>query len=90
MSTYTYEIIAVAEGSLARCIELGTEAIGATRSEAVSALRGAVADKLSDSEAVAPAETPRIDFDLVEKARERVEPFGPGDTGRPSHEGSKS
>ncbi len=82
MTTYHYEIIAIEEGSLARCVELGVEAIGSTPDRAVTNLREAVADKLNGNEAVAPPETPAIEFNLEKRVEAASEPFGPGDTSR--------
>ncbi|CAN5716086.1 hypothetical protein BH09MYX1_BH09MYX1_00030 [soil metagenome] len=82
MTTYHFEIIAIEEGSRARCVELGVEAIGSTPDRAVTNLREALAAKLTGSEAVAPPETPAIEFELVKQVAPATEPFGPGDTRR--------
>lgn len=80
MSTYTYEIVSTEEGWLARCLELGVEALGGTRGSAVARLRRALSDKLSGSDAVAPPPAAAIDFDLVERVQPASEPYGPGDS----------
>lgn len=79
---YTYEIVAIEEGELARCLELPVEAIGTTRDAAVTALRRALAERLNGDEAMAPTTSQPIAFDLVPRARESIEPFGPGDVRR--------
>lgn len=79
MSTYTYEVISVDEGFLARCIELGVEALGDTEDDAVTNLRRALADKLNANDAVAPAAGAPIAFELVRCVERPAEPFGPGD-----------
>jgi len=80
MSTYTYEVVSTEEGWLARCLELGVEALGGTRGSAVARLRRALSDKLSGSDAVAPPAAVPIAFDLVERVQPPSEPFGPGDS----------
>jgi hypothetical protein len=82
VTRYTYEIVAIDEGELARCIELPVEAIGDTRDAAVTALYRALAEKLNGEEAIAPTAAQPAQFELVPRGRESVEPFGPGDVRR--------
>ncbi len=79
---YTYELVAVEEGELARCLELPVEAIGKTRDAAVTALRRALAEKLNADDAMAPTTAQPVAFELVPRRRESLEPFGPGDVRR--------
>lgn len=91
MSTQvTYRIAKTEEGFAARSEEMGVEATGASREEALAALRAAVAQKLTTVEAVAPPSRPPPPphIELVrapdadsEPARVlREEPQGPGDS----------
>lgn len=79
MSNYTYEIVAVDEGFLARCIELGIEGLGATEDAAVAELRRAVAAKLAGNEAVAPPDASPVAFELAPRIEPPSEPSSPGD-----------
>jgi hypothetical protein len=80
MSKYTYELVAADEGLLARCIEVGVEALGDTENAAVANLRRALAEKLGDNEAIAPPGAPHAAFELTPRAEPASEPSGPGDT----------
>ncbi len=81
-TTYTYRMVAIEEGWLARCVETGLEAIGRGRESAVSALEAALTAELTRCEAVAPpAGEVHSKVTLVEGPPEDVGPFGPGDPG---------
>lgn len=79
MSNYTYELVAIDEGFLARCIELGAEALGDTEDAAVANLRRALAEKLAGNEAVAPPDASPVAFELAPRVEPPSEPFGPDD-----------
>jgi len=82
MSIYHYEVVAAEDGMLARCLELGVEATGPTRDEAIENLRVAVSETLSANEGIAPPEAPEVAFVLIERDEPPSEPSGPGDARR--------
>ena len=81
-TTYTYRMVAIEEGWLARCVETGLEAIGRGRDSALSALEAALTAELTRCEAVAPPSGEvHLKVILVEGPPDDLGPFGPGDAG---------
>jgi hypothetical protein len=82
MSRYTYELRATDSGYYAKCVEMDVAGEGPTRDAAISALRGAITERMKGDEAVAPPEAPpRVStIELIAAAAEAPpSPQGPGE-----------
>ena len=72
MPSYTYEVLTLEEGFLARCIEVAVEALADTHDRAVASLRSALCETSGSAESVVPPPDAPLALELVA----RVEPSG--------------
>ncbi|MDP3275228.1 MAG: hypothetical protein Q8Q09_08545 [Deltaproteobacteria bacterium] len=81
MSNYTYRLRSIDSGFLAECCEMSVTAEGLTEDEALSGLRSALVEKLTEPNAVAPpAKQPLIEVSLKPApAPQKPGPQGPGE-----------
>jgi hypothetical protein len=82
MVNYSYRMISISTGWVARCNEISAEGIGTTKEEAITSLRLNLEERLRSDEGVAPPSQPAPAIPIVlrlDDSAENLSPFGPGE-----------